>query len=236
MTKVNLVSAVVGILQEAIQSGRYPPGGKLPTEPQLMEELGVSRTVLREAVAALRLGGQLIARHGSGIYVAQKDVEGAGFVLDDTTTMRRAYQVLELRLGVESEAVMLAAERRRPAQLAAIAEALDHFSALDGSDSAAFAAADFNFHLAVARATNNPQFARFLESLGEDIIVDLGLKFTGRVPEGDVRKYLKRISGEHSDIVAAISRQDARKARAALRRHLVTSRDRYRALDNSRAG
>ena len=65
----NLTDAVIGELQSRIDGAVYAPGQKLPTEQQLCQEFGVSRTVVREAVASLRLGGRLNSRQGLGVFV-----------------------------------------------------------------------------------------------------------------------------------------------------------------------
>jgi GntR family transcriptional repressor for pyruvate dehydrogenase complex len=63
------VASVEAMLRRAIAEGRYPVGAKLPTEAALTRDLGVSRTVLREAVAALRAEGLLASRQGAGVFV-----------------------------------------------------------------------------------------------------------------------------------------------------------------------
>jgi DNA-binding FadR family transcriptional regulator len=225
----NLAEAVIVELSNRIESGIYAPGDKLPSEQELCKEFNVSRPVVREAVASLRLGGRLMARQGVGVFVVEQDPRRLGFELSPVDNVRNALQVLEFRLGVETESVARAAERRTPDSMADITKAFDRFNSLDGSDLEEEAKADFEFHLAIARATRNPNFPQFLEALGKDIIFDLRLKHgqsTGKSRLGHIRK----ITREHGAILSAISLGDVAGARSALKKHLEESLARYQLL------
>jgi DNA-binding FadR family transcriptional regulator len=226
----NLAEAVTHELSSRIDAGIYSPGERLPSEHDLGRELGVSRTVVREAVASLRLGGRLVSRQGIGVFVSDRDFQQVSFTVKTAKNVRAALQILELRLAVEIEAVSLAAERRTPASLASIARAFDKFNSIDGSDTEEAATVDFNFHLAIAAATSNPQFPSFLEALGHDIVLDLGLKYGEQSSKQSRLAFVKKIAREHGAILSAISEGDHRAARIALRRHLETSLVRYRRL------
>ena len=231
--RANLAETVILELSNRIDTGVYGPGQKLPSEQELCKEFNVSRPVIREAVASLRLGGRLIARQGVGVFVVEQDVKRLGFALSTVVDdVRAAAHVLELRLGVETESVARAAERRSPASMAAITEAFDRFNALDGSSLEEEAKADFEFHLAIARATNNPHFTQLLEALGPDIIFDLHLKH-GQSTGKNRQAHIKKIGREHGAIVSAITMGDVSGARAALRKHLEESLSRYQRLVDS---
>ena len=224
----NLAEIVVNELVSRIDSGLYGPGDKLPSGLQLCEEFGVSRSVVREAVASLKLGGRVSARQGSGVYVSDKDAITLSFEISRICDIRSAMQILEIRLGVELQSVALAATRRTPESLADIARAYDFLDNLDTDDVELEARADFDFHLAIARATRNPHFTRFLEAVMKEISLDLLLKY--RQSQGASRAYLKKINREHSAILAAITQGDAKAARNALAQHLEESLERYRRI------
>ena len=229
----NLAETVIRELSNRIDIGTYRPGEKLPSEQELCKEFGVSRPVIREAVASLRLGGRLIARQGVGVFVVEQDVKQIGYALSTAVDdVRAAAHVLELRLGVETESVARAAERRSPTSMADITEAFDRFNALDGSDLEAEAQADFAFHMAIARATNNPHFTQLLEALGPEIISDLHLKH-GQSTGKSGMAHIKKIGREHGAILSAISMGDVSGARSALRKHLEESLSRYQRLVQS---
>ena len=224
----NLAEIVVAQLASRIETGLYAPGEKIPSSAQLCEEFGVSRTVIREAVASLKLAGRVIARQGAGVYVSDKDTKTLNFEIRRIDDIRSAMQILELRLGVELQSVALAAARRTPEALAEIARAYDDLERLDSDDVEAEARADFEFHLAIARATRNAHFPRFLEAVRSEISLDLVLKH--RQSHGAYRAYLKKINREHAAILGAITQGDAKAARNALAQHLEESLDRYRRL------
>lgn len=114
----NLAEIVVAKLMERIDSGLYAPGEKIPSSAQLCEEFGVSRTVIREALTSLKVGGRVTARQGAGVYVSEKDAKTLNFEISRIEDIRSAMQILELRLGVEIQSVALAASRRTPEALA----------------------------------------------------------------------------------------------------------------------
>lgn len=225
----NLVERVMTRLGADIRGGRLAPGARLPTEQELTTTMGVSRTVVREAVAALRADGLVVTRRGSGAYVATNptaspfritapQLDRIGDILD----------VMELRLAVEVEAAALAAERASRKQLAAIRAALRGIDrALRGGDGAV--AEDFAFHRAIAEATGNQQFPRFLAFLGSHVIPRQSVRLSVDTP-AERRAYLERIQHEHVRIVAGISDGDPAEARRAMREHLMRSLERYRNL------
>jgi GntR family transcriptional repressor for pyruvate dehydrogenase complex len=224
----NLAEIVVAELSARIESGLYGPGDKLPSSAQLCDEFGVSRTVIREAVASLRVAGRVTARQGAGVFVSEKDTKTLNFEINRIDDIRSAMQILELRLGVELQSVALAAARRTPEALAEIARAYDYLENLNTDDAEVEARADFDFHLAIAKATRNPHFPQFLEAVIGEISFDLVLKH--RQSSGAYQTYLKKINKEHAAILAAITQGDVKGAKNALAQHLEESLVRYRAM------
>ncbi len=224
----NLAEIVVAKLSERMDSGLYVPGEKIPSSALLCEEFGVSRTVVREALTSLKVAGRVITRQGAGVYVTEKDAKTLNFEIARIDDIRSAMQILELRLGVEIQSVALAAARRTPEALAEIARAYDNLENLDTDDAEVEAKADFEFHLAIARATRNPHFPRFLEAVMGEINFDLVLKRRQAVrPSGS---YLKKINKEHAAILGAITQGDTKTAKQALVVHLEESLNRYRLM------
>lgn len=230
----NLAEIVVARLSERIDSGLYAPGEKIPSSAQLCEEFGVSRTVIREALTSLKVAGRVTARQGAGVYVSEKDAKTLNFEISRIDDIRSAMQILELRLGVEIQSVALAAQRRTPEALAEIARAFDHLETLETEDAEVEARADFEFHLAIARATRNPHFPRFLEAVMGEINFDLVLKRRQSVRASG--GYLKKINKEHAAILGAITQGDVKAAKQALVVHLEESLNRYRAMLDEPAG
>ena len=219
--------ALVESLGDRIRDGRLAPGDKLPTEAAIMGTYGVSRTVVREAISKLQAAGLVTTRHGVGTFVVGFG-DSAPFRIpaEQFGTLRDVIAVLELRIGIETEAAALAAQRRTAANLAEMRQALDAFAAAlaEGRDAVA---PDFRFHVEIARATQNRHFAELMNALGAQIIPRARLQPAFPMTE-ERRLYLHRVNGEHESILDAIAAQDADAARAAMRTHLANSRERRR--------
>lgn len=223
-----LVSRLSDTLRQAISSGQFPPGTKLPSESQLTEAHQVSRTVVREAIAALRADGLVEAQQGAGVFVlasvAQPSIQLAEL---DPARVSSVIELLELRTAVEVEAAGLAALRRSPAQEEMIFER--HHALHDSLEAGKpTSEADFALHLAIAEATNNPRFREFLTMIGPRVIPRAAVR-DGETEAGQAG-YIRLIDAEHQAIVVAISNGDEDAARAAMRRHLRGSQERYRSL------
>ncbi|MCB1489963.1 MAG: FadR family transcriptional regulator [Bauldia sp.] len=228
----NLTSTLTARLTNEIVAGKLPPRTRLPTERSLMETYGVSRTVVREAIAALRAEGLVETRQGSGAYVAA-DARNRPFRIDPKglKSLDQVVNVMELRLCVEVEAAGIAAERRSKQDVAgmkrinrAMGEAIKK-----GEPTVDL---DFDLHTAIGAATGNPYFSSFLEFIGRIIIPRRSILIDDHEHGGD--PYLARIHREHEAIIAGIAKGDAAAARRAMRRHIVEGRERYRRLGDKR--
>jgi DNA-binding FadR family transcriptional regulator len=225
----SLAHNVVDGLAGRIRDGSLAPGDKLPTEAAIMEEFGVSRTVVREAISRLQAAGLVATRHGVGTFVVGMG-DAATFRIspDQLGTLQDVIAVLELRIAVETECAALAATRRTPDNLATLRNALKAFieAIAQGRDAVG---PDFQFHLEIARATQNQRFVDLMATLGGMMIPRARLEPPGPLtPEREA--YLRRVNTEHENIVEAISREDPEGARAAMRTHLANSRERRRRL------
>ena len=222
-----LALELVEAFGDRIREGRIAPGDKLPTEAEIMVEFGVSRTVVREALSKLQAAGLVRTRHGIGTFaVGFGDASAFRIAPEDVATLRDVIAVLELRIGLETEAAALAAARRRPENLVTMRSALDAFAAaIDAGRDAV--GPDFQFHLEVARATQNAHFVDLMGTLGTMIIPRARLEPVDARGD-DRRDYLRRVNGAHESIYDAIANGDAEAARAAMRTHLANSRERRR--------
>ena len=225
----NLTSGLVKRLTFEIESGKLAPGSRLPTEQALITATGVSRTVVREAISALRAEGLVITRQGVGAFVSP-DARNRPFRIhaDELQSINEVLKVFELRIGIETEAAGFAAERRTKRHLGDIKRCIrliDHQIELGETA----ADADYAFHKAIFAAANNSYFVQFLEFLGRFIIPRQRIQ---RGLEDPVQRgiYLKRIQKEHSAIFDAIKAADPEAARKAARAHLLNAQERYRHL------
>jgi DNA-binding FadR family transcriptional regulator len=222
-----LSAELADTLGQRIRNQEYPPGTKLPKEMDIMEAFGVSRTVVREAISHLQAAGMAETRHGIGTFALLPEDNGLFRVHpDQISTLRDTIALLELRIGLETEAAALAATRRTEENLAKMRLALTAFKAsIEAGQNAV--QADFQFHTEIALATQNNHFIQFMALLGERVIPRSRLNPTNDLTPAR-QAYLQRVHQEHESIFNAILHQDVDAARAASRTHLTNSRERLR--------
>lgn len=227
----SLADDLVQRFEEQIETGGMPVGSRFPTEKEITETFGVSRTVVREAYSRLSARGLLVSRRGSGAYVP----DGAQYrafqvTADEIGEIDDVLKLLEMRMGFEVEMADLAARRRTEADLVELRRTV---AAMEESrDVDASVAADAAFHAAIARATGNSHFLRFTQFLGVRLVPSRRLYLQGDDPVRHQR-YAHTINRDHVAIYTAIEAGDAAGARRAARRHIQKSILRYRTLKES---
>jgi DNA-binding FadR family transcriptional regulator len=207
----SLCDQVISQLRNQITSGEWPVGSRIPTEPELVEQLAVARNTVREAVRALAHNGLLDIRQGSGTYVVATSELGAVMRRRFAAAPRR--DVIELRGSLESTAARLAAARRTAADLRRLDTLLRRRDrAWAGGDRDAFVDADAAFHLAVVSAARNEVLLALYADLGQ-VIRDSLLAHVGQrlEPTTDLL--------DHARLVEAIRAGDADRAAAEAAAH-----------------
>jgi DNA-binding FadR family transcriptional regulator len=199
------VRQVIDQLREQVTTGAWPVGGRIPTEPQLVEALGVGRNTVREAVRALVHAGVLECRQGSGTYVVSAD-ELSGAVSRRLASAQVA-EAVEVRRAFEVEAARLAAQRRTREDLAALDGALaDREAAWRSGRVADFVEADAVLHAAIVAAAHNGMLAELYASFGSATRATIA---DGVGAELHQDKYV-----DHGRLVAAIRAGDPARAAA----------------------
>ncbi|WP_329397655.1 FadR/GntR family transcriptional regulator [Streptomyces melanogenes] len=205
-----LADQVIAQLRNQITSGEWPVGSRIPTEPELVEQLGVARNTVREAVRALAHNGLLDIRQGSGTYViATSELAG---VMHRRFADADPRHVAELRSTLESSAARLAAERRTERDLAQLDALLARREeAWESGNAEAFVAADSTLHLAIVAASHNDVLTELYADLG-DLLRDWLRDDVGRElrPENHM---------DHARLVDAIRAGDAESAAAEAAGH-----------------
>lgn len=218
-----LSDQVAAQLQALVTRNAIKPGEKLPSERELCELLGVSRTVVREAVRSLVVKGLLEVRRGGGTIVRSPDT---ALVSEMMTMMLRAggadvnfTHVQEVRRLLEVEIAGLAAERRDDADLAHIEVQL-RAMVEDETNARRWAEADVAFHGAIASATHNPLYPVLLGSIA-DLLMEVRL--TGvRLADTPAKAFQ-----HHQAIYERIKARDRQGARKAMQEHLRESEDTF---------
>lgn len=175
-----LVQQVTDALRRAITSGEWPVGARIPAEPALIQRFAVSRGTLREAIKALSHAGMLEVRRGDGTYVrTRSEIEGA---------IGQAYQrhsdqdVMQVRFALDAQAARLAAGVADEAEVEGLRAILaERRRAWEAEDIEGWIDADWNFHLAVARASGNALLVELYSSFGD---VFHGTKLAQRLYRG----------------------------------------------------
>jgi DNA-binding FadR family transcriptional regulator len=224
----SLASRVAERLLSKIRDDDLAPGTRLPSEQAMAQHFGVSRTVIREAIAILKTDGLLETRKGSGAFVCNPDVAqtlGGGRLTDES--LQALLNLIEVRRGVESETAALAAVRRSPGQLAEIEYSLRRIadavaSGADGVEE------DARFHRTIAAATGNPYWVRFIEMFAQPIRSAVKVTRANEARRGD---FTSQVMAEHAKIVAAIAAGDPDAARAAAAEHMEHAAQRLRSAD-----
>ena len=224
----NLAPQIAAKLRDHLNSGKLMPGDRLPTEQELVRMHGVSRAVVREAIAELRSAGLVIAKRGSGVFVADvKSVEpGMPIPTFDPDKLSSAIEMLEFRIAVECEAAALSAERVTPGELAKIKE---HHAAFFTAftEHGRPETVDFDLHLAIAESTHNRYFV--------DVFRYLGSRTIPSILALSANEAAKQIRDEHHQVVEAIGARNPAKARQAMRLHLLASQSRYARILSNRS-
>lgn len=201
-----------------IAAGGARPGTKLPTEKALVEEYGVSRAVVREAIARLKTDGLVETRQGAGAFVAARPGQ-ASFRLAATggTADGDLRHVFELRLAIERQSAMLAARRRTPADLARLRAAYAAMQAASGGRGGQGAEADDAFHAAIAAATHNPHLRRFADFLAGQFSMTRQLTWA---PEALQQGKAASAQAEHAALLRAIEAGNEKAAALAAQNHV----------------
>ncbi|MEU8462961.1 FCD domain-containing protein [Streptomyces sp. NPDC029003] len=198
-----LVDQVIAQLRNQITSGEWPVGGRIPTEPELVELMGVARNTVREAVRALAHNGLLDIRQGSGTYViATSELAG---VMHRRFSGADPRHIAELRSTMESAAARLAAERRTERDLVQLDALLARREeAWASGDTELFVGADVALHMAVVTASHNDVLIELYADLG-DLVADWLRADVGAVL--DPADHL-----DHARLIEAIRRGDGEAA------------------------
>ncbi len=217
-----LADQLYGQLLEKIVAGEINEGDKLPSENEISRAFSVSRPVIREALLRLQADGLVYSRQGVGSFVKARPPQGL-IQFAEPSDVAGLLRCFEARLPLEGAAASLAAKRATKDDVKAIKAGLDALEAALTGDGLADKS-DFDFHMAVARATGNEFYVSILESLNLAIIS--GMQVALQISKTGSAERIRRIMDEHTAIYAAIATGDADAADLAMRYHIHCARTR----------
>lgn len=218
---LHLPARIAAQFARQIQQGDLKPGDRLPTENAMSRSFGVSRTVIREAIAQLRNEGMIETRQGVGAFVIDRPTRHIR--LDDRADSDgHAFRDLfQLRVPLEIEAAGLAAASHGPEHLRQLDAALARMRVTDdGADDSMLA--DLDFHRTIAAATGNDYFVQFLGAVSDRILQTI-VRSRERIRLEEIVAIVDR---EHTAVRDAIAARDPVRARAAMRAHMAGSAER----------
>jgi GntR family transcriptional repressor for pyruvate dehydrogenase complex len=220
-----LYEQIVQQIEQSIVTGELKIGDQLPSERELAEQFGVSRTAVREAIKALREKGLVEILVGRGTFVAN----GTSDLVRDSLNLLVKFDsakgflhLVEVREIMEPEIAALAATHITEEYLSAMQDAMDKMEASMGNIEE-FVEADLDFHLALAEATQNPVIPALL-----DPIIDLMRE--QRILITLIKGVAQHGQYNHKIIIEAIKRKDPAAAREAMRNHLEQIRKDFELL------
>ena len=214
---------LVEAISKELSDGKLKAGDKLPTEAELCQRFGASRTLVREALHKLKAIGVIETTRGSGSYITEGSLDAMKSSLEFYSVMSGDpsswLELLDLRVLIEADCARgLASDKFAEPTLKRIKKQLDAMKA--ASDAKAIALADIAFHEIIIEAAGNKLFVAVLDSLKS-----LQLRFSTETysddPDGNL---LEKIYSEHRAIYEAIENRDGEAAEQAMKEHLAATR------------
>nr|WP_315278709.1 transcriptional regulator LldR [uncultured Acinetobacter sp.] len=230
---------VVQDLRTLVEKNQMQVGDRLPAERKLCEQLGVSRSSLREAIQQLTSQGMLVSKVGAGTFLQQlptnwsqyQIVQPLSNLIDEDPAYR--FDVQEARMVLEGGTAWYAAQRATAEDLKKIRacyEQIAHFQILADDDQAAIA--DAKFHLAIAEASHNLVLIQMMRGLFDLLQYNVVL---GRRKVYTEAHRFDQLHDQHFQVMDAIERQDPEAARAAVCGHIEFVVQQVRMIDEEDA-
>ncbi|WOE31733.1 MULTISPECIES: transcriptional regulator LldR [unclassified Acinetobacter] len=230
---------VVHNLRLLIEKNNMQVGARLPAERKLCEQLGVSRSSLREAIQQLSSQGMLISKVGAGTYLQQlpinwsqhQIVQPLSHLIDEDPEYR--FDVQEARLILEGGTAWYAAQRATAKDCSNIRqcyEQISHYQSIGNDEEAA--RADARFHLAIAEASHNIVLIQMMRSLFDLLEFNVVL---GRQKVYSEPNRFDQLQDQHFQVMDAIEHQDPEAAQQAVCGHIEFVIQQVRSIDEEQA-
>lgn len=223
--KLTLSQRIERTIEGAIREKKLPIGSKLPTEREMCESFGVSRTALREALRRLSARGLIIIQKGSGMYVSEINIE------DAINTMNLYYdlkfdknllsQIIEVRFLYEPEIARLAARMRSEEDLSLLELNVAEFELCDPDNTQMEADLDNQFHLCITKATQNPVVQVTMEPI-YSLLPRMRNYIYGNI-DGEKANTLRF----HHTLLESIRGKDEDRSSSIMKEHLERTREIY---------
>ncbi|ASR39711.1 hypothetical protein BAY61_27470 [Prauserella marina] len=220
--KVRTHEQVLAQIEQRILDGRLRVGEKLPSERELVEALGVSRTSVREALRALEAMGIIEANVGSGRDAGSIVAGRSTAALSNLLRLHMALaqtsitDLVEIRVQLERNAASMAAERRTANDIAYLRSLIESMR-VEKLEYQEFNELDTEFHVSIARTSRNALASDLMQALRDAVKSEMTVVFE-RLP--DWPSVAAKLVGEHEDILRAIEKGDGTAAADLVDAHI----------------
>lgn len=212
-------------IENAIREKKLTIGSKLPTEREMCESFGVSRTALREALRRLNARGLITIKKGSGMYVSEINIEDAikslNLYYDLKFDKNLLTQIIEVRMLFEPEIARLAATNRTEQHVVELQKNLEDFELCDPDNTQKEADLDNKFHLSITKSTANPIMQITMEPI-YSLLPRMRSYIYANI-EGEKENTLN----SHKELLNAIAAKDGENAYLIMKKHLVRTQEIY---------
>jgi GntR family transcriptional regulator, transcriptional repressor for pyruvate dehydrogenase complex len=216
--KVRLLDEAADRIKSYIEDHQLQPGMRLPSERDLVKQLSLGRTSIREGLRYLEMLGLIEIKAGKGIYLKDHKESSLNKTINSWFTVHEGTvrELIELREAIETHSAFLAAMRASAMDIIEMEQAVSIMRvAAEQNDVARFVQADTNFHDAIARASGNSLLRRVLGSIAQEIITfRMAAAYFGA-------EMLQRSLTDHAQILKAIVAREPSQALQAMREHIV---------------
>jgi len=221
--RTSLSDGVLDQITDLIARRILNPGDQIPSERQLCQQLGVGRTSVREALRSLSVAGILESHAGDGTFVSlnrDRQLHRAfqwGLLLDP----KRVEDLVETRLMLECHTSYLAATKSTSGDLEVLQEAIRGME-MNISDPTQYLQHDMQFHLGIARASQNSILENLLTTIRGYLHAWITETLSGAAAKSSIPRALLSVN-QHSKILRALKRRNAEEARRAMKEHVISS-------------
>ncbi|WP_134701149.1 FadR/GntR family transcriptional regulator [Ammoniphilus sp. YIM 78166] len=216
--KQKVYEIIINRIKESLETGDLKPGDKLPAERELASLFSVSRGAVREAISVLASKGIIVVKPGIGNYLNDNEVDEIFKLFESIFNEGNVdlFELLELRLGIESCAAFFAAQRRTEQDLKRIKHTFDLLETSIKQKKLAVEE-DVAFHCAIVEASHNTMMANMLKLISDTFIRGV---YEARIDALRIPGKTEEVVGEHYRIYEAILLGDPEMARKAMETHI----------------
>ncbi len=212
--KERLSEKVLDAIKQIIIEDKFEPGSKFYSENKLTQMLEVSRSSIREAIRILEVTGYVEVHQGKGIFIKDKSEEESTikqWVVDNTELLKEHFEV---RILIEPQAAMKAAEKANPQSINKLKQCYDKFCIdFENGDTSLAIKDDSQFHQLIAEMTSNRTLSILMKTMSQTLN-------EGWIASLNTPGRLDQTIFEHKEILSAIENNDPKQAKAAMKNHL----------------